>query len=158
MTKDELLEMIDATINENGKRGITGKALNLALNEIVSAIGTSSGGGGTLSVYFSMGELTEEKKAHNATTYAACKAIVEGGGVLPCVMIDMSEVTGGLESGLAMSVNSIGVGFDTIGSTTGGTPALILMEMLMLNVSIMVLEDGSLIMQEGGVSTMSLKQ
>lgn len=45
MTKEELKVMIDETINSNGVRSITGKALNLALTEIVDAIGTTSGGG-----------------------------------------------------------------------------------------------------------------
>lgn len=39
MTKDELKFMIDETINSNGTRGITGKSLNLALSQIVEAIG-----------------------------------------------------------------------------------------------------------------------
>lgn len=43
MTKEELKEMIDATINENGTRNITGKTLNLALNAIVDALGSGSG-------------------------------------------------------------------------------------------------------------------
>lgn len=43
MTKEELKVMIDETINSNGVRGITGKALNLALTEIVDAMGTTSG-------------------------------------------------------------------------------------------------------------------
>ncbi len=45
MTKEELKVMIDETINSNGVRSITGKALNLALTEIVDAMGTTSGGG-----------------------------------------------------------------------------------------------------------------
>lgn len=48
MTKEEIKSMIDATINENGDRNITGKALNLALNAIVDAMGE---GGGLDTVY-----------------------------------------------------------------------------------------------------------
>lgn len=48
MTKEEIKEMIDATINENGERSITGKALNLALNAIVDAMGE---GGGLDTIY-----------------------------------------------------------------------------------------------------------
>jgi hypothetical protein len=44
MTKDELLLMVNSTINTNGKRQITGKDLNLALNAIVDSMGTSTGG------------------------------------------------------------------------------------------------------------------
>ena len=49
MTKEEIKEMIDATINENGNGNITGKALNLALNAIVDAMG--EGGGGLDTIY-----------------------------------------------------------------------------------------------------------
>lgn len=49
MKKEEIKEMIDATINENGKGNITGKALNLALNSIVDAMG--EGGGGLMIQY-----------------------------------------------------------------------------------------------------------
>ena len=48
MTKEEIKAMIDATINENGERSITGKALNLALNAIVDAMGE---GGGLDTIY-----------------------------------------------------------------------------------------------------------
>jgi hypothetical protein len=48
MTKEEIKEMIDATINENGERNITGKTLNLALNAIVDAMGE---GGGVETIY-----------------------------------------------------------------------------------------------------------
>lgn len=48
MTKEEIKEMIDATINENGNGNITGKALNLALNAIVDAMGE---GGGLDTIY-----------------------------------------------------------------------------------------------------------
>lgn len=64
MTKEELIEMINTTINENGSRNITGKALNLALTEIVNAMG--SGGGATT---FYAGELTEEQRAANVVSY-----------------------------------------------------------------------------------------
>lgn len=45
MKQEELIEMIDATINDNGQKGITGKALNLALKEIVNSAGNGGGGG-----------------------------------------------------------------------------------------------------------------
>ena len=49
MTIEELKDLIDSTINENGTKAITGKALNLALNEITNAVAeaaTTGGGGG----------------------------------------------------------------------------------------------------------------
>lgn len=45
MEKEELIEMINSTINTNGSGTITGEALNLALNAIVETMGTGSGGG-----------------------------------------------------------------------------------------------------------------
>lgn len=51
MTKEELLEMVNATITGNGKQEITGQSLNLALTEIINAMGTGSGGGGLIVHY-----------------------------------------------------------------------------------------------------------
>ena len=51
MTKEELLEMVNATISGNGKQEITGQSLNLALTEIVNAMGTGSGSNSEM-VYF----------------------------------------------------------------------------------------------------------
>ena len=45
MKQEELLEMVNNTINDNGKKNITGKALNLALVEIIKAMGNEGGGG-----------------------------------------------------------------------------------------------------------------
>lgn len=56
MTKEEIKEMIDATINENGQGNITGKALNLALNSIVDAMG--EGGGGLMFHYLPRYEIS----------------------------------------------------------------------------------------------------
>ena len=49
MTIKELKDLIDSTINENGTKAITGKALNLALNEITNAVAeaATTGGGGS---------------------------------------------------------------------------------------------------------------
>jgi hypothetical protein len=51
MTKEELLEMVNATISGNGKQEIAGNSLNLALTEIINAMGTGSGGGGLIVHY-----------------------------------------------------------------------------------------------------------
>ena len=45
MEKEELIEMINSTINTNGSGTITGESLNLALNAIVETMGTGTGGG-----------------------------------------------------------------------------------------------------------------
>ena len=75
MTIEELKDLIDSTINENGTKAITGKALNLALNEITNAVAeaaTTGGGGGVKRLYadLSGGTLTDpEQLASNAALY-----------------------------------------------------------------------------------------
>ena len=75
MTIEELKDLIDSTINENGTKAITGKALNLALNEITNAVAeaaTTGGGGGVKRLYVdaSGGTPTDpEQLASNAALY-----------------------------------------------------------------------------------------
>lgn len=75
MTIQELKDLIDSTINENGTKAITGKALNLALNEITNAVAeaaTTGGGGGVKRLYVdaSGGTLTDPQQlASNAALY-----------------------------------------------------------------------------------------
>ena len=74
MTIEELKDLIDSTINENGTKAITGKALNLALNEITNAVAeaaTTGGGGGVKRLYVNIsgGTLTDEQLASNAALY-----------------------------------------------------------------------------------------
>ena len=75
MTIEELKDLIDSTINENGTKAITGKALNLALNEITNAVAeavTTGGGGGVKRLYVaaSGGTLTDPVQlASNAALY-----------------------------------------------------------------------------------------
>ena len=74
MTIEEIKDLIDSTINENGTKAITGKALNLALNEIVNAVAeaATTGGGGVKRLYVDVsgGTLTNpEQLASNAALY-----------------------------------------------------------------------------------------
>lgn len=75
MTIEELKDLIDSTINENGTKAITGKALNLALNEITNAVAeaaTTGGGGGVKRLYVDVngGSITApEQLASNAALY-----------------------------------------------------------------------------------------
>lgn len=75
MTIEELKDLIDSTINENGTKAITGKALNLALNEITNAVAeaaTTGGSGGVKRLYADMsgGSITApEQLASNAALY-----------------------------------------------------------------------------------------
>ena len=74
MTIEELKDLIDSTINENGTKAITGKALKLALNEISNAVAeaATTGGGGVKRLYvdISGGTITNpEQLASNAALY-----------------------------------------------------------------------------------------
>lgn len=74
MTIEELKNLIDSTINENGTKAITGQALNLALNEITNAVAeaATTGGGGVKRLYVDVanGSLTDpEQLASNAALY-----------------------------------------------------------------------------------------
>ena len=73
MTIEELKDLIDSTINENGTKAITGKALNLALNEITNAVAEAATTGGsaakTLYVGSDSSPLTEEQIASNVALY-----------------------------------------------------------------------------------------
>lgn len=159
MTKEELIEMIDATINENGSRSITGKALNLALTEIVNAMGSGSGAGAA-TIYCMMGEETEEQKAHNAAVWAQLKATVEAGQPLPPIMIDVSDMMAAQQGTTGVSINGVAImqGFDATGAMGmlgEGIPCL-LVETAQFG-SIVVAEDGSTTSM-GGMSTMSLRR
>ena len=74
MTIEVLKYLIDSTINENGTKAITGKALNLALNEITNAVAeaATTGGGGVKRLYADLtgGSVTDpEQLASNAALY-----------------------------------------------------------------------------------------
>ena len=75
MTIEEIKDLINNTINENGTKAITGKALNLALNEITNAVAeaatTGGSGGGVKRLYVGVpgGTLTGEQLASNAALY-----------------------------------------------------------------------------------------
>ena len=73
MTIEELKDLIDNTINENGAKAITGQALNLALNEIVNAVAEAATTGGsaakTLYVGSDSSPLTQDQIASNIALY-----------------------------------------------------------------------------------------
>lgn len=115
MTFEEIREMVNATITENGQRQITGKALNLALLEIITAMEENKPeGGGTETVY--LGEpLSPEYQAVNAATFAKCKANTAEGKALPEIVIDATELIAesflGTKEGVRLIVPYNGVYF-----------------------------------------------
>lgn len=100
MTIVELKDLIDSTINENGTKAITGKALNLALNEITNAVAeaaTTGGGGGVKRLYAdaSGGALTApEQLASNAALYTEIVTALTNNELPPQVGILISEGSG----------------------------------------------------------------
>lgn len=97
MTIQELKDLIDSTINENGTKAITGKALNLALNEITNAVAeaaTTGGGGGVKRLYAdpSGGTLTDpEQLASNAALYTEIVTALTNNELPPQVGILIAE-------------------------------------------------------------------
>ena len=97
MTIEELKDLIDSTINENGTKAITGKALNLALNEITNAVAeaaTTGGGGGVKRLYLdaSGGSVTDpEQLASNAALYTEIVTALTNNELPPQVGILITE-------------------------------------------------------------------
>lgn len=91
MTVNEIKDMINSTISENGERGITGQALNLALNAIADAL-ANAGGGGLETIYLYEETMTPEQQAANAAVFAKAKAAYEAGQPLPNVRVCMPPV------------------------------------------------------------------
>ena len=98
MTIEELKDLIDSTINENGTKAITGKALNLALNEITNAVAeaatTGGGGGGVKRLYADIngGSVTDpEQLASNAALYTEIVTALTNNELPPQVGILISE-------------------------------------------------------------------
>lgn len=89
MTIEELKDLIDSTINENGTKAITGQALNLALNEIVNAVAEAATTGGsaakTLYVGSDSSPLTEEQIASNVALYNEISTALSNGEIPPQV-------------------------------------------------------------------------
>ena len=97
MTIEELKNLIDSTINENGTKAITGKALNLALNEITNAVAeaaTTGGGGGVKRLYADMngGSVTApEQLASNAALYTEIVTALTNDELPPQVGVMIAE-------------------------------------------------------------------
>ena len=113
MTIEELKDLIDSTINENGTKAITGKALNLALNEITNAVAeaATTGGGGVKRLYadLSGGTLTDpEQLASNAALYTEIVTALTNDEFPPQV-------------GVLTSIDGTYVNANSLGITYGGT-------------------------------------
>ena len=92
MTIEELKDLIDSTINENGTKAITGKALNLALNEITNAVAeaATTGGSGVKRLYADVhgGSVTDpEQLASNAALYTEIVTALTNNELPPQVIV-----------------------------------------------------------------------
>lgn len=128
MSKEELIEMVNATINENGKREITGKNLNLALMQIIEAMGESGGAGG-VTVYIAHGTYetdawwdVSELEAKNAAVIAQLKELVLAGKTLPPITVDYTYASTAsftedhkVPAGVCINYSSLGALFDETG-------------------------------------------
>lgn len=114
MGKEELVEMINSTINTNGSGAITGEALNLALQAIVETMGTGSGSGAEKLQGYSDGsawQQTEDEKALNAQLYAKIVSALENGQPInvwgKCVMGSSQECLTSVAVGVESSMVTI---------------------------------------------------
>lgn len=93
MTKEEIIEAINATVAPNNVKGITAESLANILIEIVNSSGESGGGSGMLSVFLGQPDndylnvtQTAEQKIHNASVFR----VVKDATIMPPISIDMS--------------------------------------------------------------------
>lgn len=109
MTIDEIKDLINSTITENGTKSITGKTLNLALNELASAVEEASANAGSRSerLYANMdissGQITvtEEQKALNVALYEKLKTAFETDELIPNVGFQVYIEAEGTAQGIA---------------------------------------------------------
>ena len=129
MTIEELKDLIDSTINENGTKAITGKALNLALNEITNAVAesaTTGGGGGVKRLYVDVsgGTLTDPVQlASNAALYTEIVTALTNNELPPQVGTLISE--GGENTNATFNYISYG-GSDIVFAFTMGSSQTIM--------------------------------
>ena len=150
MEKEELIEMINSTINTNGSGTITGESLNLALNAIVETMGTGTGtGGGAVwekvsgTPDFSSEPIvttTDEDKAANVELINRCKQYIITGQPVMCYLpVVMNNESGEFVAGLSIS----------------GAPTITEGQLVFTYISegsaiILIAEDGSVTVHTGG--------
>ena len=145
MEKEELIEMINSTINTNGSGTITGESLNLALNAIVETMGTGSGGGAIWEKVSGTPDFsaeltvttTEEDKAANVELINRCKQYIINGQPVMCYFpVVMNNESGEFAIGLSVS-----------GAPMIAEGQLIFTYISEDTITILIAEDGSVTMQ-----------
>ena len=128
MTIEELKDLINSTINENGTKAIKGKALSLALNEITNAVAeaaTTGGGGGVKRLYVDMsgGTLTDPVQlASNAALYTEIVTALTNNELLPQVGFMVAE--GGVYTNAIFNIITYGDSIITFMVYTGSNPTI----------------------------------
>lgn len=149
MTFEEIREMVNATITENGQRQITGKALNLALLAIITAM--EEQGSGAENVYVEE-TLTLEHQAVNAATYAKCKANVAEDKALPAIVVDVTQMMATIEGaptdGFRMTTLPLQVMFIDPSSPSVSEMGVEGLACAIDGMNIFVNEDGSIVVTE----------
>ena len=148
MEKEELIEMINSTINTNGSGTITGESLNLALNAIVETMGTGSGGGAVWEKVSGTPDFsseptvttTDEDKAANVELINRCKQYIINGQPVMCYLpAVINNESGEFGSGLSIS----------------GAPVIVNGQFLFTGIAgdiigVLIAEDGSVTISVGG--------
>lgn len=138
MTIQELKDLIDSTINENGAKAITGQALNLALNEIVNAVAeaATTGGSAAKTLYVGSDEspLTEEQIASNVALYNEISTALSNKEIPPQV------------NGVAYVAESGNIGFVSSGVFVMGNSVYV----YAMPVACVLASDGSVTVQFAG--------
>lgn len=148
MEKEELIEMINSTINTNGSGTITGESLNLALNAIVETMGTGTGGGAVWEKVSGTPDFnseltvttTEEDKAANIELINRCKQYIITGQPVMCYFpVVMNNESGEFGAGFSIS----------------GSPAIVDGQFVFTGIAgdiftFLIAEDGSVTIQTGG--------
>ena len=147
MEKEELIEMINSTINTNGSGTITGEALNLALNAIVETMGTGSGGGAVWEKVSGTPDFsseitvttTEEDKAANIELINRCKQYIINGQPVMCYF----------------SIYKNGESRESGGYSLSGAPTVFNGQLAFTSISVamfnvIIAGDGSVTIQPGG--------
>lgn len=126
-TIEELKQMIDSVIVENGKGQITGQGLNLVLNEMSDALSEMGGGGGAYQVYVpTTGELTAEQIAFNAQQFAVLepklqnKEIIQVGACVDHSSMIVCTIIPQIMYGDLMGTGSNAIALKIGSSTTDG--------------------------------------
>ena len=128
MTIEELKDLINSTINENGTKAITGKALNLALNEITNAVAeaaTTGGGGGVKRLYAdaSGATLTDPVQlASNAALYTEIVTALTNNELPPQVGFMVAE--GGVYTNAIFNIITYGDSIITFMVYMGSNPTI----------------------------------